>query len=259
MSVHIIVCIKSVVRHAPDGSIKRTADNSELNPFDRPALEAAIRMREKHGGTVTALSMGPHISLDAMAEAAAMGVDRTILISDGALAGSDTLATSRVLAAGIHKLASFDLLIFGMRSSDSDTGQVGPQTATLLNLPFLGGVTQWEYDGQAWTFHRKMDDWEEQWRTVSPSAVTILPRAFPERAITLGGIGQALDHPTTDIWNLDDLGLAREKVGLEGSPTRVANQRRITHQHKCRLIPGEPKEQVDQLMTQLNTMGLITS
>jgi len=128
MSVHIIVCIKSVVRSAPGGQAVRTPDNSELNPFDRPALEAALQIREALGGTITALSMGPQVNTEALAEAQAMGIDKGVLINDSALAGSDTLVTSRVLAAGIAKLAPYDLVMFGMRSSDSDTGQVGPQT-----------------------------------------------------------------------------------------------------------------------------------
>ena len=195
MSVHIIVCIKSVVRSASGGHAVRTPDNSELNPFDRPALEAALQIREALGGTITALSMGPQVSAEALAEAQAMGVDKCVLISDSALAGSDTLVTSRVLAAGITKLAPYDLIIFGMRSSDSDTGQVGPQTATLLGLPFVGGVNHWEQGDPGWIMSRVIDDWEEQWQTTSPAVLTVRPQAFAPRAIALLGISRALDQP----------------------------------------------------------------
>ncbi|MBL0714412.1 MAG: hypothetical protein JJV98_11995 [Desulfosarcina sp.] len=94
MGLDIVVCIKSVILTAPEEQVLRTEDTSELNPFDRPVLEAALRFKELHGGRVTAISMGPEASLSALFEARAMGVDREILISDPALAGSDTLATS---------------------------------------------------------------------------------------------------------------------------------------------------------------------
>lgn len=259
MSVHIIICIKSVVRSALGGQAQRTPDNSELNPFDRPALEAVLQIKEAVGGSITALSMGPEVGIEALAEAHAMGIDRTVLICDRALAGSDTLVTARVLAAGIKKLAPYNLLAFGMRSSDSDTGQVGPQTATLLGIPFLGGVNRWQREEQGWAFGRTLDDWQEDWQVAAPAAVTLLPQAFPPRPIGLAGIGRALDQPATEIWNLADIDLQPQSVGLDGSPTRVANQKRIKHQRKCQLIAGEPKEQVDTLMTRLNTMGLIES
>ena len=115
MPIHIIVCIKSVVKAAPKGVARRTPDNSELNPFDRPALEAALQIKAGMGGTVTALSMGPAVSAEALAEARAMGVDRAVLISDSALAESDTLVTAKVLAAAVQKIGAFDWLFFGTR------------------------------------------------------------------------------------------------------------------------------------------------
>jgi electron transfer flavoprotein beta subunit len=105
MSVHVVVCIKSVVKAAPKGVAKRTPENSELNPFDRPALEAALEIREQHGGSVTVLTMGPPVSMEVLAEAQAMGADRAVLVSDRALAESDTLVTSKVLATAIKRLA----------------------------------------------------------------------------------------------------------------------------------------------------------
>ena len=137
MGLHIIVCIKSVLVHAPVGQAVRTSDFCELNPFDRPALEAALRMKNEQGGSVTVISMGPDSVMFTIQEAIAMGADQGILLSDPALADSDTLATSTALAAAIKKLAPFDLVFFGSRTADSDTGHVGPQTAVLLDMPFL--------------------------------------------------------------------------------------------------------------------------
>ncbi|KJS29499.1 MAG: hypothetical protein VR64_20215 [Desulfatitalea sp. BRH_c12] len=274
MPVHSIVCIKSVVRTAPDGVGRRTPDNSELNPFDRPALEAALRLKAALGGSVTALSMGPPVSAEVLAEAQAMGVDRAVLICGPALAGSDTLVTARVLAAGIARLMPYDIVFFGTRTSDSDTGQVGPQSATVLAIPFIGGVKQLEpaltdpladaptapgATASHWRLQRLIDGWEESWQVQSPMAVTIHPRAYQARSIALGGIAAA--HAPLDIqtWGLADVGMSVDSVGLAGSPTRVSNLRKIKRPRTCRMLTGEPREQVDALIEELTTKGILGS
>ena len=263
MSLHCVVCIKSVVREAPKGIGRRTPENSELNPYDRPPVEAALRLKELTGGRVTAITMGPDVGAEALAETQAMGVDEAILINDAALAGSDTLVTSRVLAAAIRRVAPFDLVLFGARTSDSDTGQVGPQTATVLEIPFLGGVKEVNQKrGQqsgAWEMKRQMDDWEELWEVNLPAAVTIHPRAFKPRPVPLIGIAQAHDPLEVQTWRLADLGLSVKEVGLEGSPTRVAQLEKLKRGRTCRMLEGEPREQVDALIAHLKTIGLMAS
>ncbi len=257
MSLHIIVCIKSVVKVAPRGVTRRTPDNSELNPFDRPALEAALRVRQSYGGTVTALSMGPDVAAEALAEAQAMGVDETILINDRALAESDTLATSQVLAAAARKIGACDLLLFGTRTADSDTGQVGPQTAAAVSIPFIGGVKAVECRDGEWQVLRTMDGWEERWQVRLPVALSIDPRAFVPRPVGLVGISDAFERPAISQWSLNELDLAPEQVGLAGSPTRVAALHKIKHERRCEMLSGEPGEQVDRLMKRLTKAGLI--
>jgi electron transfer flavoprotein beta subunit len=259
MAIHSIVCIKSVVRTAPDGVGRRTPENSELNPYDRPALEAALRIKESLGGTVTALSMGPPVGVEALAEAQAMGAYRAVLVCDPALAGSDTLVTSRVLAAAVQRLSPFTFLFFGTRTSDSDTGQVGPQTATLLDIPFVSGVKQMEPREKAWELTRLMDDWQELWRVHVPAAVTIHPRFFAPRSIALGGIAQAHDHPEVQTFRLSDLGIANDRAGLTGSPTRVAKLQKVVRKRGCRMLSGEPREQVEALVEILTSKGLMGS
>ena len=124
--MRIIVSIKSVVTRAPKGKTVRSAHHCTLNPFDRPAIETALRLKEAHGGTITAVSMGPASAKAALSEAMAMGVDRAVLACDPAFAGGDTLATATTLAAVVTYISPFDLLLFGTRTADSDTGQVGP-------------------------------------------------------------------------------------------------------------------------------------
>jgi electron transfer flavoprotein beta subunit len=257
MSIHIIVCIKSVVKTAPRGVARRTPENSELNPFDRPALEAAIQIKAKMGGAVTALSMGPAVSSEALAEAMAMGVDRAVLISDRALAESDTLVTANVLAAGIQKIKGFDLLLFGTRTADSDTGQVGPQTAALLQIPFISGVKKIDAEGDGWTLQRTMDGWQEEWQVRSPAAATIDPRAYRPRPIGLNGISRVYDQPAIEQLALADLNLAVEAVGLAGSPTRVAALEKIARNRRCAMLEGEPQKQVEALLERLTRAGLV--
>lgn len=257
MSLHIIVCIKSVVKAAPKGVAKRTPENSELNPFDRPALEAALQTQENMDGTVTVLSMGPAVSAEALAEALAMGVDRAVLVSDRALTGSDTLVTSKVLAAAVNKIGAFDLLFFGSRTSDSDTGQVGPQAAALLDVPFVGGVKQINVEQGIWTLQRTMDTWEETWQVRPPAAATIEPRAFAPRPIGLVGISRVYDQPAVEQWTLSDLNLLEEEVGMTGSPTRVAALEKIKRNRRCTMLEGEPQAQMEALLERLANAGVL--
>lgn len=259
MPLHIIVCIKSVIRTAPNGVGRRTPDNSELNSFDRPALEAALQLKASQGASVTVLSMGPAVAIEALAEAQAMGADRAVLISDAALAGSDTLVTARVLAAGVARLAPYDFVFFGTRSSDSDTGQVGAQTATLLKIPFVGGIKQMQPEGKAWAIRRRIDDWEELWQVSAPAAATVHSRAYPPRPIPLMGIARAHDHLDAQTWTLSDMALTADRVGLIGSPTRVNHLQKVKRQRSCRMLEGEPQKQVEALVAYLSTKGVMES
>jgi electron transfer flavoprotein beta subunit len=255
MPLHIIVCIKSILKAAPQGSAGRTPDNSDLNPFDRPALEAALQVSAAAGGTVTALSMGPEVGTEALAEARAMGVDRAVLITDPRLAGSDTLVTSRVLGAAVRRLEPFDFLFFGTRSADSDTGQVGPQTAGMLAIPFLGRVKKMERRNGVWEFERTIDGWQENWQVQPPAAATIDPQAFPPRPVGLVGIARVYDPPDLLRWDAADLGLAAEAVGLAGSPTRVAALQKLRTDRKSEMLTGSPHEQVAELIERLTVSG----
>lgn len=259
MSLKIIVCVKSVVRSAPKGVARRTPDNCELNLFDRPALEAALQLKAAHGGTVTALSMGPATAGAALAEAQAMGVDRTVLINDRALAESDTLVTSRVLARGVKKIGAFDLLFFGVRTSDSDTGQVGPQTAAVLDIPFISRVKEFVPAQERWAVKRLMDDWLEQWQVTLPAAMTIDPAGYAPRPVGLIGINDAYDQPAMETLQLGDLDLSSEEVGLAGSPTRVAGLQRIKRKRSCEMLTGEPGAQIDALLERLANSGVMES
>lgn len=256
MELRIVVCIKSVMLSAPSTGMVRTEETSELNPYDRPALEAAIRLRERHGGSVTALTMGPESSLSALSEARAMGVDREILISDPAFAGSDTIATSLVLGAALKKLLPFDLVFFGVRTADSDTGQVGPQTAALMDLPFVGMVRDMAWQENEFHVERVADHFVLTYAVRIPAVLSIDAGANTPRDIGLSGIEETFKSRKTKKWGLAELGLSLSEVGDAGSPTRVISMSKVQKDKLCEFIEGDNREQADVLVRRLVRMGI---
>jgi electron transfer flavoprotein beta subunit len=255
--LHIIVCIKSVVTAAPRGKIVRTADKCVLNPFDRPVLEAAFRLRENHGGRVTALSMGPPTAESALREALAVGADRAVLLCDPALAGSDTLATATALCAGVRRLAPYDLLLFGIRTTDSDTGQVGPQTAVLLGIPMVTGATEIDGRDGHLSVKRQVDGFIETYGVTPPAALTVHPSAAPSRDPELGNLAAAFDEMRVETFNAGQLEIDPRQLGEAGSPTRVLSMQPVKKKRACQWIEGSPVEQAGELVRRLTAKGLI--
>src|SRR5713226_6240130 len=145
MALRIAVLIKQVPRFesmalGPDGRLVREGLDLEINPYCRRAISKGVELAADTGGTCTVLTLGPPQAEDALREAVAWGAERAVLITDPAFAGSDTLATARALVAALGYLGPFDLVLCGRNSVDADTGQVGPEVAELMGLPFLAGV-----------------------------------------------------------------------------------------------------------------------
>jgi len=257
MDLNIIVCVKSVVLDAPKGRVVRSSESCELNPFDRPVLEVALNLREAHGGKITAISMGPEASALALIETMALGIDRSILISDPALAGSDTLVTSTALAAAIQKIAPFDLVLFGTRTADSDTGQVGPQTAALLNLPLVTWAHSIEPVKSGLLVKRRADGFQETFELSFPAILTIHHSSIQPRDAGLFGIESAFAEPKVENWNLKQLGLSPEQVGEQGSPTRVLSLKRVKKERKCEFLSGSAEEQAEELVRRFVETGMV--
>jgi electron transfer flavoprotein beta subunit len=257
MALNIIICIKSVVLTAPDGRVVRLPDTTGLNPFDRPAIEIGLRLKEEKGGTITVVTMGPDSAVFALYEAMSMGVDKAVLISDRALAGSDTLATSKALCAAIKKLQHFDLVLFGARSSDSDTGQVGPQTAVLLDLPFLTGTFDVKFKDADIVVERGVDEFLESYEISLPACLAVHATAVQPRDVKLSGIEKAFGITSIEKMNLGDLGLLKEAVGDDGSPTKIVSLNRAASKKKCEFIEGTVEEQADELVRILKETGYI--
>ena len=203
------------------GTMIREGVEAIVNPLDLYAIELAIRLREEHGGDVTALSMGPPSAGKALREAIAMGCDSAVLVSDRLFAGSDTWATSLTLAAAIRKLGGADLILCGERATDGDTGQVGPGTASFLDLPVATYVSRITgLDEKSVIVHRLVEDGYEVLDVELPAVLTVVKEAADPRLPTLRGKrkARAAELP---VWGATDLGLEPSEIGLKGSPTRV--------------------------------------
>ena len=225
--MNLIVCIKQVpntteIRIDPvTNTLIREGVESIINPFDLYAIEEAIRLKEKFGGKVTALSMGPPQVENALREAVSMGVDEIILLSDRRFAGADTWATSLTLAAAISKIGEYDLIMFGQQAIDGDTAQVGPGVAAHLGLPqtcFVRKIN--ELDNGFITVERLMEDGFDMVKMNLPAVISVVKEINVPRLPSLRGKRVAKTVEMI-LWNADDLNLPAEEIGLNGSPTQV--------------------------------------
>jgi electron transfer flavoprotein beta subunit len=243
----MVVCIKAVITSPLKSLSSRHSDSCELNAYDKPPLEAALQLKKVHGGSVTALSMGPVSTSFVLNEALAMGVDRAILLSDPALAGSDTLATAVSMAAAVKKLAPFDILLFGSRSSDSDTGHVGPQTSALLGIPMVTGVRSIEIVDKGLLVERLCDGFIERYNTAVPAGLTIHPTSRSAHDIGLESIETAFTKQEIERWDLSSMDLSPNHVGENGSGTQVLSLSRAREDRTCQFLSGPPEEQAEEL------------
>lgn len=263
--MEIAVCIKQVPEH-PDvrleegrWTLARQDVPSRINPHDLEALEVAMELREKHGGSVTVLCMGPPQAEEALREALAMGAQRGILLTDPALAGSDTLATSRALAAALRRLEPpVDLILCGARSSDSDTGQVAPQIAEELGLPHAAYALEVEVLGQEVKVCRRLDRSLERLRMRSPALVSVLRAPRKPREIPLGAVQQAFDEREFHVWRLAQLDLDPDQVGLRGSATVVRAIKEPQGKRGGRVLRKPPHEAVEAILEALRAHHVIS-
>jgi len=225
--MNIIVPIKQVpetsnVKMDPEtGTMMRDGVESIINPLDLYAIEIAIQVKESHGGRVTAVTMGPPSADKALREAIAMGCDDGVLISDRKFAGADTWSTAYVLVKAIEKIGAVDLIIAGERATDGDTGQVGPNIASAMDLPLATYVSRIDaVTGTSITVERMTEEGYEKLRLPLPALLTVVKEISYPRLPTLRGKQRArkTDIPTYSVADLD---VVENHLGLTGSPTRV--------------------------------------
>ena len=198
--LNLVVCIKQVpmVSELPwnpkTGTLKRELAEGMMNPACAHALEAALQIRSRHGGNITAITMGPPMAEEVLYEAMAVGADHGILLSDPAMAGGDTYATSYTLARTIEKQCpDFDLVLCGCFTSDSETAQVGPQLAEELDIPAAAYVEQLEINGRKVRMQRISDNFLEIMEMKLPGLVTIMDPVYAPRYPSLAGLIKRLN------------------------------------------------------------------
>ena len=232
--MHNVVCIKQVpdsaqIRvHPVTNTIMRQGVPTIVNPYDLFALEAAMELRDKIGGEITVLTMGPPAAEDSLRKALTFGADRAVLLTDRVFAGADTLATTYALAAAIRKIGEEygppDLIFAGKQTIDGDTAQVGPGIAKRLGvvqLTYVAEITSLDLAARAIEVERRSEGGVQVLRTKLPCLITMLEAT---NEIRRGGMKDALRAARTDIvkWNAQDAGIVdTQKCGLKGSPTIV--------------------------------------
>lgn len=230
--MHMVVCLKQVpdvteIRIDPvTNTLIREGVPSIINPYDLNALEEALAIKDKHGGRVTVISMGPPMALEILNKAVAMGADEGILLSDRAFAGADTLATSYVLAMAIKKLDEKEkvaLVFCGKQAIDGDTAQVGPGIAARLSYPLLTYIDSIEELRPADNYirvKRKVKAGFEITESRMPLLLTVNRDINEIRYESLPDLIRAARYEPL-VWGKEDLNLDADKLGLSGSPTMV--------------------------------------
>lgn len=260
----IVVCVKQVpdtteIRINPEtGTLIRDGVPSILNPDDANALEEALKIKDWNPDTkVSVITMGPPQAKDMLAECLAMGADDAILLSDRALGGSDTWATSNAIAAGIRKIGEFDLIFAGRQAIDGDTAQVGPQIAEKLSLPQVTYVKEFSVkDGFAYV-RRALEDGYENLKVKLPCVLTAIKELNEPRYMSVPGILKACERDIK-VWSAEDIGVDLTTVGLKASPTNVFKSFTPKPKGAGVTVEGDtPKEKAETLIASLKAKHII--
>lgn len=225
--MNIIVCIKQVpdteeVKINPEtNTLIRDGVENIMNPFDRQALETALIIKDATEAKVTVVSMGPPQATDILKEALAMGADDAVLVSDRALAGSDTLATSVALAAAVRKVGGYDLVLCGKQAIDGDTAQVGPEMAEHLGVAQVTGALKVSLgeDGRL-LVDRENENSSQTLAVTMPAVVTVTRAEKEPRFASIKGKMKAR-KAEIPVLGAVELEIDTKVIGLSGSPTKV--------------------------------------
>ncbi|SCJ71708.1 Electron transfer flavoprotein small subunit [uncultured Eubacterium sp.] len=264
MAFKIIVCAKqvpdtNVIKINPKtGTLIRDGVPSILNHDDANALEEALKIKDKYPDThITVVTMGPPQANDLLFECIAMGADEGVLVSDRAVGGSDTWATSNTLEAAIRKIGDFDLIFAGRQAIDGDTAQVGPQIAEKLDLPQVTYVEEFEIADNLKdiTVKRQLEDGYELIKIQTPCMLTAIKELNTPRYMSMSGIFADKEMKT---WNAKDIEVDLTKVGLEASPTNVFRSFTPAPKGKGVTIEGDTEKEIaDNLLINLKGKHII--
>ena len=256
----IIVCLKYAVDVAQikvDPSTRKlitTDAPRKISDFDKNALEEAIRIKEKFGGEVIALTASAEDASSALREALAMGADRAFLVKDSSLQNSDSLVTSHVLAKAIRKVGSFDLIICGEASIDSYSAQVGPRLAENLGIPVVTYVRKLSLENDVLVAERSLEDRSEVVKVKTPALVTVTKEINVPRVSTLMDVIKASKKELV-TWSLSDLGVSSDEVGVAVEILGISAPK--IERKKVKIEGETPEEIAEKLVKALIQEGVI--
>jgi len=264
VSLNIAVCIKPVPD--PDCYDKITIDPVRktitragiptiINPVDKNAVEAALQLREKHGGKVTVITMAPPNAEESLRELLAMGADEAVLLTDRAFAGADTLATSYALSAGLQKVGPFDLIFTGTETADGATSQVPAQLAEWLDVAHLWNVQEFELEGNTLNVKMGIENGYISYSVQMPALLAVKRSINKPRYTSVMGVMKAKKKPLM-VFTAADLDVEQERLGLQGSPTKAGAVFTPSLARKGQQLTGETEEIVEQLVQVLRSAGL---
>ncbi|WP_003542416.1 electron transfer flavoprotein subunit beta/FixA family protein [Desulfotomaculum nigrificans] len=260
--MHIVVCVKQVpdtteVKIDPKtNTLDRSSAPAIINPYDSHAVEEAVRIKERLGGKVTVISMGPPSAVEVIRRCITLGADEGYLLSDKAFAGSDTLATSYILAKGIeiiNRQQPIDLIFCGKQAIDGDTAQVGPGIARRLGMPqltYVNSVVDVDPEKREVKVHRKLDEGYEVVISKMPCLITVEKEINELRYASLPNMLRAATYQPT-ILGVKDLDADLSMMGLKGSPTSVAKIFAPSQRNQGEIIQGDDRSVVNQLVDKL--------
>ena len=256
----IIVSIKQVpdtsgkVAVNPDGTLNRASMQTITNPDDMNALEAALKIKDATGCKVTVVTMGPPPAAGMLREALAMGADEAYLVSAREFGGSDTYATSQILAAAINKIGveKDDVVMCGRQAIDGDTAQVGPQIAEKLHLPQVTYAANITKEGDTITVQRMLEDGYMTIKVQTPCLITCIKELNNPRYMSIGGILSTYSKPLTTLGyeDLKDHALIdATTIGLKGSPTNIFKSFTPPQKGVGQMLEGDGKETCEKLVS----------
>ena len=254
----IIVCVKQVpdtsgkVAVNPDGTLDRASMQTITNPDDLNAVEAALALKDETGCKVVVVTMGPPPAEGMLREILARGADEAVLVSGREFGGSDTYATSQILAAAINRIGvePEDIIMCGRQAIDGDTAQVGPQIAEKLGLPQVTYAADIHKDGDCITVKRMLEDGYMTIRVKTPCLVTCIKELNEPRYMSVGGVFEAYGKPLTTLGYedlKDDPLIDATTIGLKGSPTNIFKSFTPPQKGVGMMLEGDGKETCEKL------------
>jgi electron transfer flavoprotein beta subunit len=233
------------------GTMIRSGIESIINPLDLYGIEIAIQLKEKYGGKITVITMGPPSADKALREAIAMGCDEGILICGREFAGADTWATSYTLSNSIKEIGKFDLILAGERATDGDTGQVGPGIASFLGIPVLTYISKIkQITGNSIIVERMIEEGYETLKAPLPALLTLVKEITYPRLPTLRG-KQRARKVEIDVWSSKNIACDENNLGLKGSPTRVVKIYHPKVSRSGKLVKADNEDSLAEAVNQL--------